>query len=52
MAKTNKFLTFLIDMPEELVWIYDFLQEKMNLWIGSNYFKWICPIQKGKSGKK
>ena len=35
MAKTNKFLTFLIDMPEELVWIYDFLQEKMNLWIGN-----------------
>ena len=35
MAKTNKFLTFLIDMPEELVWIYDFLQKKMNLWIGN-----------------
>ena len=35
MVKTNKFLTFLIDMPEELVWIYDFLQEKMNLWIGN-----------------
>ena len=35
MVKANKFLTFLIDMPEELVWIYDFLQEKMNLWIGN-----------------
>ena len=35
MVKTNKFLTFLIDMPKELVWIYDFLQEKMNLWIGN-----------------
>ena len=35
MAKTNKFLTFLIDMPEDLIWIYDFLQTKMNLWIGN-----------------
>ena len=35
MVKTNKFLTFLIDMPEELVWIYDFLQEKIDLWIGN-----------------
>ena len=34
MVKTNKFLTFLIKMPDELIWIYDFLQEKMNLWIG------------------
>ena len=35
MVKTNKFLTFLIDVPKELIWIYDFLQEKMNLWIGN-----------------
>ena len=35
MVKTNKFLTFLIEMPEELVWIYNFLQEKINLWIGN-----------------
>ena len=35
MAKKNKFLTFLIDMPDELVWIYDFLQTKMNMWIGN-----------------
>ena len=35
MVKANKFLTFLIEMPEELVWVYDFLQEKMNLWIGN-----------------
>lgn len=39
MAKTNKFLTFLINMPEELVWIYDFLQEKMNLWIGNTVIR-------------
>ena len=52
MVKANKFLTFLIEMPEELVWVYDFLQEKMNLWFASNYFKLICPSQEGKSGKK